>query len=448
MSDGDGPSWSVNKERFAETYEHVKGDKWRRTGIALARCAVAGEIIETLEGPEQAKAGDWVVKGERGEQWPVPPADFEKNYLCAALVAGGLLVMLRIENNAERGYDAIAAGAIMGAAFLTRTAAIAPAAAGLLVLATKGKWRAAVQVQRRLVDGRLSLDLVDRPARVRPDCRSVLFSIELCVVEHRVQLRVAGEARRSRGEHTVGDSGRTVPGAASGERRRVDCRRRVRPLHCPRVVARAAFVDRDRFSAVHRAVMAWAFPPVRFLVPILPFLVWFLFVGAGPLRPAVGVLAAVFVATSSVATWQLAQATERRGGTWFDAGGVDDWRGISDLYRWVDANTPREAVLIATHDPTGYLLTGRTAVRPDSMDPLMLYYNVKGRPVDTDAVDVAYRERVLRISADYVVITPRDSIDTLERLSARFPGSFRLVEGNVKAKHAIYQVDRTKLRPR
>ena len=65
--------------------------------------------------------------------------------LFAALVAGGLLLTLRIENNAERRYDAIAAGAIMGAAFLTRTAAIAPAAAGLLVLAAKGKWRAAVQ---------------------------------------------------------------------------------------------------------------------------------------------------------------------------------------------------------------------------------------------------------------------------------------------------------------
>ena len=65
--------------------------------------------------------------------------------LFAALVAGGLLLTLRIENNAERRYDAIGAGAIMGAAFLTRTAAIAPAAAGLLVLAAKGKWRAVVQ---------------------------------------------------------------------------------------------------------------------------------------------------------------------------------------------------------------------------------------------------------------------------------------------------------------
>ena len=80
VSDGRGPAWSVNKERFAETYEHVEGDRWRRTGTALARCALAGEKIETMEGPEQAKAGDWVIKGDRGEQWPVPGADFVLNY--------------------------------------------------------------------------------------------------------------------------------------------------------------------------------------------------------------------------------------------------------------------------------------------------------------------------------------------------------------------------------
>jgi RyR domain len=78
-NDGSAP-WSVQKDRFVETYEHLEGDRWRRTGTALARRALEGEIIETLEGPEQAKGGDWVVKSDRGEQWPVPAADFPKNY--------------------------------------------------------------------------------------------------------------------------------------------------------------------------------------------------------------------------------------------------------------------------------------------------------------------------------------------------------------------------------
>ena len=79
------------------------------------------------------------------------------------------------------------------------------------------------------------------------------------------------------------------------------------------------------------------------------------------------------------------------------------------------------------------------------MDPLRLYYNVKGIPVDTEAIDEAFRQRVVNISADYVVITPRDSLETIDRLANRFPGSFTLAEGRVEAKHAVYRVDRTKL---
>src|SRR5262249_56467630 len=137
--------------------------------------------------------------------------------------------------------------------------------------------------------------------------------------------------------------------------------------------------------------------------------------------------AAVLVLTSSIAASHQAEATAARGGTWFDVGGVDDWHGISELYRWIEANAPAKAVLIATHDPTFYLFTGRAALRPDSMDPLMSYYNVSGRRVDVDAVDEAFRQRVLGIGASYVVLTPRDSVDTIERLSTRFPGSFTLV---------------------
>jgi hypothetical protein len=80
VSDGSGASWSVNKERFVETYEQIDDTQWRRTGTVLARLAVEGETVESLEGPQQAVADDWVVKGERGEQWLVPNEDFVKNY--------------------------------------------------------------------------------------------------------------------------------------------------------------------------------------------------------------------------------------------------------------------------------------------------------------------------------------------------------------------------------
>jgi len=366
--------------------------------------------------------------------------------LFAALVAGGLLLLLRIEKNAERPYDAIAAGVIMGAAFLTRTAAIAPAAAGLLVLAVRKKWRA-------LGCYAVSLAIVAAPwivwnalhasdPIVDPFYSASNYASWNIVFNYAWPEKLAILVVNSLWAIQLGQYWGLIPGTAIEW---------IAVIVCVPCIFRGLWLERRSSVALAVVlytglVLAWAFPPVRFLVTILPLLVWFMFVGAGRLKPAVGALAATFVVTSSIAAWHQAHATAARGGTWFEDAGVDDWRGISNLYNWIDANAPAKAVLIATHDPTFYLFTGRTALRPDSMDPLMLFYNVNGRPEDTAAVDEAFRRRVLAIDADYVVVTPRDDFARLGRVSARFPGSFTLVEGDPATKHAIYKVDRAKLK--
>ena len=77
--DGDDP-WSVRDDIFRARYDHIDGDRWRRHGFVDARPARTGEVIETLEGPVTAAEGDWVVRGERGDQWPVPADDFARRY--------------------------------------------------------------------------------------------------------------------------------------------------------------------------------------------------------------------------------------------------------------------------------------------------------------------------------------------------------------------------------
>lgn len=37
-------------------------------------------LVETLEGPLYAKAGDWIVRGIQGEFYPVKPDIFEATY--------------------------------------------------------------------------------------------------------------------------------------------------------------------------------------------------------------------------------------------------------------------------------------------------------------------------------------------------------------------------------
>jgi len=44
------------------------------------RYAEDGETIETKEGPVNANAGDAVMTGTEGEQWPIPRESFEQTY--------------------------------------------------------------------------------------------------------------------------------------------------------------------------------------------------------------------------------------------------------------------------------------------------------------------------------------------------------------------------------
>ena len=80
VRDAPGNTWSVRDDIFRATHEHVCDDRWRRTGFVLARPARARETIDTLEGPATAADGDWVVRGEHGEQWPVPAGQFWQRY--------------------------------------------------------------------------------------------------------------------------------------------------------------------------------------------------------------------------------------------------------------------------------------------------------------------------------------------------------------------------------
>ena len=76
----DGRTWSVRDDIFRATYTHIDGDTWGRHGTVSARPARVGEVIATLEGPVTAAEGDWVVRGEHGEQWPVPADEFASRY--------------------------------------------------------------------------------------------------------------------------------------------------------------------------------------------------------------------------------------------------------------------------------------------------------------------------------------------------------------------------------
>jgi hypothetical protein len=82
VQDAEGDSWSVGDGIFQGSYDVVdKAQKlWRRSGVVYARPARIAETVQTLEGPVQAAPGDWLVRGTRGELWPLSATRFAQRY--------------------------------------------------------------------------------------------------------------------------------------------------------------------------------------------------------------------------------------------------------------------------------------------------------------------------------------------------------------------------------
>ena len=76
----DGSSRTVDPGSFAETYEQVAAQEYRRVGIVTAQEASVRQTVPTREGDPVAEPGDWIVTDAHGATWPVPRAVFEALY--------------------------------------------------------------------------------------------------------------------------------------------------------------------------------------------------------------------------------------------------------------------------------------------------------------------------------------------------------------------------------
>jgi hypothetical protein len=64
-----GHTHSVAAAVFEASHKRIDGDRWRRVGTVQVRAAREGERIVTLEGELVANAGEWVVRGDLGDEW-------------------------------------------------------------------------------------------------------------------------------------------------------------------------------------------------------------------------------------------------------------------------------------------------------------------------------------------------------------------------------------------
>lgn len=79
---GPGDRAVVRGDIFRDTYRRVGAGQYAKKANVTMRASVANEprTVRTLEGPARAERGDVIMRGTRGERWPVKPDKFGKKY--------------------------------------------------------------------------------------------------------------------------------------------------------------------------------------------------------------------------------------------------------------------------------------------------------------------------------------------------------------------------------
>jgi hypothetical protein len=82
LTGSDDSVWSVKPDIFQQTYGPVAGQEgvYAKTAITRASQLTKPTTVQTLEGQGSGVAGDYLVRGPKGEQYIVPKAKFESMY--------------------------------------------------------------------------------------------------------------------------------------------------------------------------------------------------------------------------------------------------------------------------------------------------------------------------------------------------------------------------------
>ena len=185
-------------------------------------------------------------------------------------------------------------------------------------------------------------------------------------------------------------------------------------------------------------VAVWTFPPFRFVFILFPIL---LALGAvsvvtvakrlersldegdekGVLRSGAARLALLAVVALLVANMAYRQSRALVNRVW-DGAQLQKSAVGQEVISWLDANTPRDAVLAYEFEPMLALHTGRPSV-PNNSEPLHVWYQSEPATVESlarllDELEVNY----LAVRRDV-----RAAVEPLDRLMGRHPGVLELV---------------------
>jgi hypothetical protein len=208
-------------------------------------------------------------------------------------------------------------------------------------------------------------------------------------------------------------------------------------------------------------IVLWVWPPLRFLLSIIPLFLLFAYKGFSSVCRSVfksekinGYISIVLfvilsvqmingllLSTKETIKWQAVSFMSRQ----------DDWSATRELLDWIRWNTPQDSVLLGNLDPSYYLYTGRKAVRGFSADPYLLHYSNKPETALGGVPNLVQRMGTYQVT--YVIRTPglyftegKIFNGILDKMISDYPDSLRLVKKGSDPSYRVYEVDQRKLR--
>jgi hypothetical protein len=215
-------------------------------------------------------------------------------------------------------------------------------------------------------------------------------------------------------------------------------------------------------------LLVWPFHPGRYVAPLAPLLVLFLFRGmAGaehwiktsgsdylfkevlaklPWSPVLLILLLNGVWLSSYLLIHDEQTT--RGG--YGSRAPYGWAGFEESFAWIRQYTPSEARLGTAYDPMYFLYTGRRAIRPALHRSATYFYPYgEAKPNVGSVKEVKPELEKMRI--DYLIIDPLDgyaegkaTMRLLDEIVMSYGEVAKLVFTSSDGKHRIYALKREK----
>jgi hypothetical protein len=161
----------------------------------------------------------------------------------------------------------------------------------------------------------------------------------------------------------------------------------------------------DLFILLYCAMlMCWAGPPARFVVPLLPLVLWIPWRAFQNIRHK-ELLAALLIAGFAVpieADLERLPQTRRLGEFASSPRAPNDWARMGVLFDYLKDHTPADTIVMANLDPVFYLNTGRKAVRGFFPDGYRLYYSPSNSIITPDGL----AKEIMENGVSYVALTP------------------------------------------